>query len=74
MSATFTELFEAAKTAYLALLTDAGGTKQVQVGLRSYTYRDLNELQLVVEKLAVQAARESGTRVTILLADISGRA
>jgi hypothetical protein len=74
MSVSFTELYEAAKTAYLELLTESGKTKEVTVNNRSYTYRDLAELQKVVEALAVAAARESGTRPTILLADVSGRA
>ena len=71
MSVTFLELYEAAKTAYLELLGKT--VKQITINGRTYTYRDLSELQAVIEKLAVQAARESGTRTTILLADLSGR-
>jgi hypothetical protein len=71
MSVTFTELYDVAMTAYQELLSHP--EKTVKVNNREYTYRDLSELQSIVEKLSVQAARESGSRPTILLSDISGR-
>jgi len=69
---TYSELLAQAKTAMLALL-------QRQIASYSlngvnYTYHNIGELEKLIERLEGLAARESGSRPTILLSDISGGA
>jgi len=69
MTATFSEILDEAKDAYLRILQ--GTTASYTLGGAQYTYLSLAELGKVIDQLEQRVARTNGTRPTILLADIS---
>lgn len=69
MTATYSETLDAAKDAAMRIVQ--GSISSYSLNGVQYTYANLSELQKLIDWLEGKVARESGTRPTILLADIS---
>ncbi len=70
--ATYAEMLSAAKTALAGIV--ASKTASYSVNGVSYTYHNLADLEKLIDWLETKAARESGSRPMVVVADISRRA
>ena len=71
MATTYAEILATAKTALAGIL--ANKTAEYNVNGIGYTYHNLADLTATIKELERLAARESGARPVVLLADTSRR-